>query len=107
MNTSKAFESYRQHLNSRVKLKGARTERDHRVCQANVFVSKSLNISHHLSLTSDLIELRLLHKLRGSLKISWELRSFSILIELFSQETRACRLLFELSENFYDFIKIN
>jgi hypothetical protein len=69
MKIAKSIPSDWDHANSRVKLHSARTKRDHRVSQTQIFISKSLDVSHHVSLRELHAELILLHEFAISLDV--------------------------------------
>ena len=72
MNVSNAGPAERNHLDGRVKLHSAGAEGDHRVGETNVFLAEFGDVAHHLGLRGDLVELRLLEEVGGSLDLGRE-----------------------------------
>jgi hypothetical protein len=72
MNVRNAGPAERNHLDGRVELHGAGAEGDHGVGEAHVFLAEFGDVAHHLGLRGDLVELRLLKEVGGSLDLGRE-----------------------------------
>ena len=62
---------HRNHLGSGVQLHGARTERNHAVCQAQVLVFELLHVAQYLVLGVVAVEHRVREVLAGAHQIGW------------------------------------
>ena len=104
MDWSKSVPGDGNHSDGRVKFKSAWTQRNHGISKSNILICQSLNVSHHLGLRRDFVELRLLHELRITLQFLNQSLVLSVFIEAVRHVVLSASLSFQLSKYLNDFI---
>lgn len=112
MNIGKSLPSDWDHFSGSIEFHGAGAKRNHRVSQTNIFVSQTLNVPHHLSLTSNVFKQFLLHEFTRSFEFLVVLTILAVLEDCFGDVGRVkvqllSAVLPELSKDLYQIVKVD